>query len=67
MKILEESIFSKEEWEEWAKGEFSLFDNYVKRMNMSEEDAQRLRDKVSMKQPPLSIQNNFFKKNKKKP
>ena len=35
--------FSKEEWSLWVKGEFSLFDNYVERVGMSKEDADRLR------------------------
>ena len=34
-----------EEWGLWAKGEFSLFDNYVERVGMSEEDADRLRNR----------------------
>ena len=37
--------FSKEEWSQWVKGEFSLFDNYVERVGMSKEDADRLRNK----------------------
>ena len=45
MKIFEDSVFSKEEWDAWVKGEFNLFDNYAERMGMTEEDAQRLRDK----------------------
>ena len=36
-------LFTKEEWDLWVKGEFSLFDNYVERVGMSEEDADRLR------------------------
>jgi|TARA_B110001454_G_C12676007_1_gene415884 hypothetical protein len=39
-------LFTKEEWDLWAKGEFSLFDNYVKRVGMNEEDADRLRNRV---------------------
>ena len=39
--------FTKEEWDLWAKGEFNLFDNFVKRVGMSKEDAQRLRDHLS--------------------
>jgi len=64
VKIFEDAIFSKEEWEAWVKGEFNLFDNYAKRMGMSEEDAQRLRDKLEGKHNNRPI---FFKKNKKKP
>ena len=37
------NYFTKEEWDLWAKGEFNLFDNYVKRVGMSEADADRLR------------------------
>jgi len=36
--------FTKEEWDLWVKGEFNLFDNYVERVNMSKEDADRLRN-----------------------
>jgi|TARA_R110000824_G_scaffold107813_5_gene254373 hypothetical protein len=38
-------LFTKEEWDLWVKGEFSLFDNYVKRSGMSNEDANRLKNK----------------------
>ena len=38
-------LFTSEEWDLWVKGEFSLFDNYVKRVGISEEDAHRLRNK----------------------
>jgi hypothetical protein len=38
-------LFTEEEWGLWAKGEFSLFDNYVERVGMSEEDADRLRNR----------------------
>ena len=38
-------IFTKEEWDLWVKGEFNLFDNYVERVGMSEEDADRLRNR----------------------
>ena len=53
MKIFEDAVFSKEEWEAWVKGEFNLFDNYAEKMGMTKEDAQRIRDK--------------FKNNDKKP
>jgi len=36
-------LFTKEEWDLWVKGEFNLFDNYVERMGMRKEDADRLR------------------------
>ena len=39
--------FTKEEWALWVKGEFNLFDNYVERVGMTKEDAQRLRDALS--------------------
>lgn len=45
MKIFEDAVFSKEEWEAWVRGEFNLFDNYAERMGMTKEDAQRLRNK----------------------
>jgi len=37
-------LFTKEEWALWVKGEFNLFDNYVERVGMSKEDADRLRN-----------------------
>jgi hypothetical protein len=40
-------LFTKEEWDLWVKGEFNLFDNYVERVGMSKEDADRLRNKFS--------------------
>ena len=45
------NYFSKEEWELWARGEFNLFDNFVKRVGMKEADADRLRN---MLHPPTS-------------
>ena len=36
-------LFTKKEWDLWAKGEFDLFDNYVERVGMTKEDADRLR------------------------
>ena len=42
-------FFTEEEWDLWAIGEFSLFDNYTKRVGMSEEDANRLRGKSPKK------------------
>ena len=36
--------FTKEEWDLWVKGEFNLFDNYVERVGMSKEDADRIRN-----------------------
>ncbi len=41
------ALFSKEEWESWVKGEINIFDLYVEKVGMSDEDAQRLRDKLS--------------------
>jgi hypothetical protein len=37
-------LFTKEEWELWVKGEFNLFENYVERVGMSKEDADRIRN-----------------------
>ena len=45
------NYFSKEEWESWVKGEFNLFDNYVERVNMTKEDAERLRNGKPLKKP----------------
>jgi|TARA_R110000851_G_scaffold142932_1_gene281747 hypothetical protein len=42
-------LFTKEEWDLWAKGEFSLFDNYVERVGMTKEDADRLRNREESK------------------
>ena len=44
-------LFTGEEWDLWVKGEFSLFDNYVERVGMSEEDADRLRNKPKASTP----------------
>ena len=38
-------IFTPEEWDLWVKGEFNLFDNFVERVGMSKEDADRLRSR----------------------
>ena len=40
-------IFTSEEWDLWVKGEFNLFDNYVERIGMSKEDADRLRNRFN--------------------
>ena len=40
------ALFTKEEWTAWTKGEVNLFDLYVERVGMSDEDAQRLRDRI---------------------
>ena len=45
------NLFTKEEWDLWVKGEFNLFDNYVKRIGMSKEDADRLRNGKSTEKP----------------
>ena len=52
-------LFTKEEWDLWAKGEFNLFDNYVERIGMSKEDADRLRD--GFRQPPPLKQKSLTK------
>ena len=54
-------IFTKEEWDLWVKGEFNLFDNYVERVGMSEEDAQRLRDKFSSPKGATTPYQDFLK------
>jgi len=41
-------IFTPEEWDLWAKGEFNLFDNFVERVGMSQEDADRLRARFKL-------------------
>jgi len=38
-------LFTKEEWDLWVKGEFNLFDNYVERVGMSKDDADRIRNR----------------------
>ena len=39
-------LFTKEEWDLWAKGEFNLFDNFVESAaGMSKEDADRIRNR----------------------
>ena len=57
-------LFTKEEWDLWAKGEFNLFDNYVKRIGMSKEDADRLRNgKPTQKlKPPPITQNKSYER-----
>jgi len=42
-----DDLFTKEEWGLWVKGEFNLFDNYVERVGMSKEDADRIRNQFS--------------------
>ncbi len=51
-------LFTKEEWDLWVKGEFNLFDNYVERVGMSKEDADRLRNrwKKTSKKPLTNYQ-----------
>ena len=44
--------FTKEEWKLWGKGQFNLFDNFVERVGMTEDDADRLRNKFRSP-PPL--------------
>ena len=39
-----DDLFTKEEWSLWVKGEFNLFENYVERVGMSKEDADRIRN-----------------------
>jgi len=56
-------LFTKEEWDLWVKGEFNLFDNYVKRVGMNKEDADRLRNGKSLKKP-LTFPKNCRKLNK---
>ena len=53
--------FTKEEWDLWVKGEFNLFDNYVERVGMSKEDAQRLRDKFSPPKKGTTPYQDFLK------
>ena len=45
------NYFTKEEWDLWVKGEFNLFDNFVERTGMTKEDADRLRNRHSLKKP----------------
>lgn len=45
-------IFTPEEWKAWVKGEFNLFDNYVERVGMSQEDADRIRNKFRLPTAP---------------
>ena len=53
-------LFTPEEWDLWIKGEFNLFDNYVERVGMSKEDANRLR--ARFEQPAKnSLTNNQIK------
>ena len=46
-------LFTPEEWDLWTKGEFNLFDNYVERVGMSQEDADRLRARFKLPSIPL--------------
>ena len=50
-----DDLFNKEEWDLWVKGEFNLCDNYVKRVGMSEEDAERLRNGKPLEKPLTSL------------
>jgi hypothetical protein len=54
-------LFTEEEWDLWVKGEFSLFDNYVERVGMTKEDAQRLRDRFSMPKGGTTPYQDFLK------
>ena len=45
-------IFTPEEWDLWVKGEFNLFDNFVERVEMSQEDADRLRARFKLPSAP---------------
>ena len=53
-------LFTKEEWGLWVKSKFNLFDNYVERVGMSKEDADRLRNGKPVKKP-LTLPKNLRK------
>tara|TARA_R110002012_G_C11463850_1_gene593149 strand:- start:39 stop:278 length:240 start_codon:yes stop_codon:yes gene_type:complete len=40
-----DDMFSKSDWDDWAKGEVNLFDLYMAKKGVSKKDAQKIREK----------------------